>query len=151
MVVLGKKLMGRPSTCSHGSPFSDIFTLQAYFHMCQMPAYSVPANLGQDNILKPHIALGPDIINVCSMHSGKHICGPARSGPANRDKIYGCSKHASCHICGPTRSSPANHPKYMGAPRMPAKICVTATSSPANRDKYMGAPSVPVNIYVGPL
>src|SRR5882672_10510753 len=30
------------------SPFSHIFTLQAYFHMCQSGAYSVPANLGRD-------------------------------------------------------------------------------------------------------
>jgi len=109
------------------SPFSHIFMLQAYFHMCQMPAYSIPANLGRGNILKPHIVLGPRYYHVCSMCAGQHICSPTRSGPANRDKIYGHSK-------------------------LPAAIYVglLGVVQPTTL-QYMGTPSVPADIYAGPL
>jgi len=33
---------------SFHSPFSHIFTLQAYYHMCNRRAFSIPANLGRD-------------------------------------------------------------------------------------------------------
>src|SRR5882724_4124791 len=105
--------------------------LQAYFHMCQMPTYSIPANLGRDNILKAHIALGPRYYHVCSMCARQHICGPARSSPANRDKIYGCSKHSIQHICRPARSGPANRDKIYGRSKCASQhICATAMSSP---------------------
>ena len=77
--------------------------------MCQMAAYSVPANLDQDNNFKLHIVLGPRYYYACSKCASRHKCGPAMSNPANCNIIYVRSKRASQHICGPTMSDPANH------------------------------------------
>jgi len=49
----------QPSMCS---PFSNIFMLQVYYHMCQSDTYSIPANLGWDNIFEPHIVYWPRYI-----------------------------------------------------------------------------------------
>jgi len=51
----------------------------------------------------------------------RHICGPATSGPANSNTIYGLSKCASRHICRPAMSGPANRDTILAMPSVPAK------------------------------
>src|SRR5882724_9731524 len=86
---------------SSASPFSHIFMLQVYSHMCQMPTYSIPANLGQDNIFKLHIVLGPRYYYVCSKHASQHICGPATTDPANSIKYMHTSTMPADIYVGP--------------------------------------------------
>src|SRR5882724_1712151 len=113
--------------------------LQAYFHMCQMTAYSIPANLSQDNILKPHIVLGPRYYQVCSMHARQNICATTTSNPAYSDKMYGCSKRASRHICGAAMNDPADRDKIYACSKCASQhICGPTMSDPANSNKIYG-------------
>jgi len=133
------------------SPFSHIFMLQAYFHMCQMPTYSVPANLSRDNILKPHIVLGPRYYHMCWMCASPHICGATRSSPAKKDKIYGCSKRASQHICGPLGAvQPTGINIWVLQHAADIYVWLLWAVQPTGI-KYMGTPSVPADIYVWQL